>query len=217
MQTRFLKFLFLPVLSAILGHGIRRKAAISVVAMLMLTLSLVFPASATTETDYVTFSVGGFTTSGFNSPLGTAPTDPVTGSFTVTFDPTQGYAGDTADITLNSLTITTPGSPIAFDYYTSYPGGGDLMYVGGTNAGVNGCQFNTNDFCLVIDFFHNQPFVSSFTYTVAGRGEESYGAYSTNPNFTESITVTTVPLPATLLLFGSGLLGLGGWRRFRKS
>ena len=126
MQTRFLKFLFLPVLSAILGHGIRRKAAISVVAMLMLTLSLVFPASATTETDYVTFSVGGFTTSGFNSPLGTAPTDPVTGSFTVTFDPTQGYAGDTADITLNSLTITTPGSPIAFDYYTSYPGGGDL-------------------------------------------------------------------------------------------
>jgi hypothetical protein len=32
-----------------------------------------------------------------------------------------------------------------------------------------------------------------------------------------SATITTVPVPSTLLLLGSGLLGLGGWRRFRKS
>ena len=31
------------------------------------------------------------------------------------------------------------------------------------------------------------------------------------------ITCTPIPLPPSLLLLGSGLLGLGGWRRFRKS
>jgi hypothetical protein len=33
--------------------------------------------------------------------------------------------------------------------------------------------------------------------------------------FTGSIDV--VPLPPTVLLLGSGLIGLAGWRRFRKS
>jgi hypothetical protein len=36
---------------------------------------------------------------------------------------------------------------------------------------------------------------------------------------TVSVDVTinsSVPLPSTLLLFGPGLLGLAGWRRFRK-
>ena len=45
------------------------------------------------------------------------------------------------------------------------------------------------------------------------------------PNYSDLITIgdfgpnfdtTPVPLPPALLLFGSGLLGLGGWRRFRK-
>ena len=37
------------------------------------------------------------------------------------------------------------------------------------------------------------------------------------PTFTESnFEITTVPLPPTVWLLGSGLLGLAGWRRFRK-
>ena len=32
----------------------------------------------------------------------------------------------------------------------------------------------------------------------------------------DNISFTTVPLPASLLLLGSGLLGLAGWRTFRK-
>jgi hypothetical protein len=33
----------------------------------------------------------------------------------------------------------------------------------------------------------------------------------------EGLAINTVPLPPTVLLLGSGLLGLAGWRRFRKS
>jgi hypothetical protein len=37
------------------------------------------------------------------------------------------------------------------------------------------------------------------------------------PTFTESnFEITTIPLPPTVWLLGSGLLGLAGWRRFRK-
>jgi hypothetical protein len=48
--------------------------------------------------------------------------------------------------------------------------------------------------------------------------------YEFDPNFALSINgltsgpdVDPAPLPGTLVLMGSGLLGLGGWRRFRKS
>ncbi len=48
------------------------------------------------------------------------------------------------------------------------------------------------------------------TYTVTGHGDHSV-------NYSLSGTFTAVPLPSTLLLLGSGLLGLAGWRRLRKS
>lgn len=57
-------------------------------------LGLAGVASAATITDLVTFSATGFSstpTSGL-----TPPTDPVTGSFTITFDPTQTYTSTTA-------------------------------------------------------------------------------------------------------------------------
>jgi hypothetical protein len=38
------------------------------------------------------------------------------------------------------------------------------------------------------------------------------------PTFTESnFEITTIPLPPTMLLLGSGLLGLAGWRRFKEN
>lgn len=60
-----------------------------------------FQANAAPMTDDVSFSATGFTA----FPGGTAPVDPVTGSFTITLDPALNYSDDTADITLTSLNI----------------------------------------------------------------------------------------------------------------
>ena len=46
-------------------------------------------------------------------------------------------------------------------------------------------------------------------------GDGAKGRYFTDYKFW-SYSQTPVPLPPTVLLFGSGLLGLAGWRRFRK-
>jgi hypothetical protein len=39
---------------------------------------------------------------------------------------------------------------------------------------------------------------------------------TSNPGFEGVASPNSVPLPPTVLLLGSGLLGLAGWRRFRK-
>jgi len=70
--------------------------------------------------DLVTFTASGFT-SAFGEPV---PTDPVTGSFTITFDPTQTYVDQTVGITLNSLNISL-GSTLAFDYSPTANSHGD--------------------------------------------------------------------------------------------
>jgi hypothetical protein len=52
---------------------------------------------------------------------------------------------------------------------------------------------------------------------VSGSWQNDY-LFSNVRDFTfEAVTGTAVPLPSTFLLFGPGLLGLAGWRRFRKS
>jgi hypothetical protein len=51
--------------------------------------------------------------------------------------------------------------------------------------------------------------LSGGTYNVTDKSQ-SYGAYVT------SGALTSVPLPPSMFLLGSGLMGLAGWRRFRK-
>jgi hypothetical protein len=71
--------------------------------------------SAATITDNVSFTAFGFT-SAFG---GAVPTDPVTGSFTITFDPTQSYSDPTtAGIVLHSLNIALDSS-LSFTYSTT--------------------------------------------------------------------------------------------------
>jgi hypothetical protein len=75
------------------------------------------------------------------------------------------------------------------------------------NGGI-GVIFNTNDFLLQIFDFPTAP-RPIFYYSQVGM-DRVVGANLV------SLDVHVVPLPPSVFLLGSGLLGLAGWRRFRK-
>jgi hypothetical protein len=120
--------------------------------------------SAATVTDTVDFSATGFTT---GVGTGSAPTDPVTGSFTITFDPSLTYADPTtAGITLNNLNIAL-GSQIGFYYSPTGASAGEL-FVGGIQDGVCCVQISPtlyNDFYLHITNFSTDPAFEQLGYT----------------------------------------------------
>jgi hypothetical protein len=120
-------------------------------------------ATAATVTDLVTFSATDFTCVA-SCPT---PVDPVTGSFTITFDPTQTYTDETAGISLNSLGIALDSS-LAFDYSPTSMGAvtgasADELVVGGLADTVNKIQIepSTNDFLPAYKQFHDYSCVWS--------------------------------------------------------
>jgi hypothetical protein len=190
----------------------RAVIALSSALMLVTTLS----ASADTITDLVTFSATSF--SGGAPPSytgGTAPVDPVTGSFTITFDPTQTYS-DSTGITLNTLNISL-GSSLAFDYS---PSTGELV-VGGSSDGAASVFLESGnpDFYIQILNFSSASTFNQLGY-VTEDGSYFYSAIGTDAG-SVSVTpeVSATPLPAALPLFASGfgVMGLLGWRRKRKN
>jgi hypothetical protein len=98
-------------------------------------------ANAALVHDLVTFTASNFETDVGSSP---APVDPVTGSFTISFDPTLSYTDETAGITLTpgSLNIAL-GSTLSFSYNapTSMLPATTLV-VGGISDGAQQVQFN---------------------------------------------------------------------------
>jgi hypothetical protein len=184
------------------------------------------PATAATVTDVVTFSATSFT--GGPPPLytgGTAPTDPVTGSFTITFDPTLTYTDSTTGITLNSLNISLV-SALSFDYSpNSYTigattfGAGELV-VGGVESGACCITLPSTDpdFYLQILTVTTTPAFNQLGYLTAD-GSYFYSAIGTSGGSVTVTPVSTTPLPAALPLFATGLgaMGLFGWRRKRKN
>jgi hypothetical protein len=170
---------------------------------------------AGTVSDFVTFSANTFTASG-----GTVPTDPVNGSFTITFDPTLTYADSTSGITLNSLNIAL-GSALSFDYSptsqtvdgTTYAAG--ELVVGGIANGAGIVQYSpaTDDFWLFINTFATTPAFNQVGYAQVAAGNNLF--YTTGPTGTVSVEPAPVPLPAAawLLLSALGGIGLAGKRK----
>ena len=108
-------------------------------------------ASAANQTFDVTFSANSFSSINFNPP----PVDPVTGSFRITFDTSQTYLNDTADIQAKTLNIDI-SSLFSFTYSAAgVPGESapDQLVVGGLQDGAAHVRFSpaSNDFWLFID------------------------------------------------------------------
>jgi hypothetical protein len=195
---------------------------------LLLLATTTGTARASTITDDVTFDIP-FTSGTYGGgapPFYTGGTSgAVTGSFTITFDPTMTYTDDTAGITDTSLTGITSDSAFSFDYSPSaYMAGGTTfaageLVVGGVETGA--CciaePFADNDFYLQILTFATSPTFEQFGYDTSS-GDYFYT--DTPPVAgTASITVTpattAVPEPSSLLFLSAGLLALAGasWRK----
>lgn len=218
MQARLLKYLFLLDLGGGWDHSRQRMLIwVSCMALALLPLSMASTCSADSMTFNVSFSATGFTGYNFNGPIPGAipPNDPFSGSFSITFDPTVNTP-DTS--TGGSFTYTGGGSfalsaPLTLGY--NYNTTSHDLFIGGMGGGdtVQNLPTNTNDFCLELRWNGTNltyglffDYVSTVTPDVWS-WRASSGSASANP----------VPLPGAVWLLGSGLLGLGGWKRFRKS
>jgi PEP-CTERM motif len=203
-------------------RNLRATLLLQGILLAALVMSLAtLPASASTIVDNVTFTAY-FTSPNYGGgagPLytsGATPASPVTGSFTLTFDPTQTYLDNTAAITNPVLGGITSDSVFAFDYspnaytigITTFAAG--ELVVGGSAAGACCIDLDTaNDFYLQILTFTTSPTFNQLGYATYPSNDYFY---TLNGSSGGSVTVTpqtaVTPEPGTLMLFGSGLLGL---------
>jgi PEP-CTERM motif len=185
-------------------------------------------ANAATVDELVNFTVGGFT-SAFGEPV---PTDPVTGSFTISFDPTQTYTDETAEIVLNSLNIGLD-SALSFDYSPTANGNGaaDELVVGGLETGAGAITLGPTgaDFYLHLLTFTSSPTFQQLGYRPAETTSDSnYFFTPTNDDGlpAEGVTFTvvtspvtpSVPEPSTWAMMALGFAGIGflAYRKHRK-
>jgi PEP-CTERM motif len=183
------------------------------VAILALALSdMPAPAKAATVTDIISFSdIGTYQVSGG----GFYNADAVaSGSFNITFDPTQVYLTQSIAGIISNLIVSVTDDRFAPPNLTLNPittfafdGAGTLTLY--SNAALNKTLDNTPNITIGIN---------GWAYS------QSSSVWYSQTNFLDTLTtsgdvsIAQTPLPAALPLFagGLGVIGLLGWRRKRK-
>ena len=198
--------------------------AFAVSALALSTVVSIGPARASTLTYDITFSdTGTYATDG--DPTHGYTTGTASGSFQITFNPTQLYLTQSIAGIINGPTysVTDPyfsGSPLPLKTiaYFAFDGAGTLTlssdptlsksFFGSIDItiGINGWAYGTASSVWYAQDQYGHTLTASGTATIT---EQPPGAPA--PGET--------PLPAALPLFASGLGGLGllGWRRKRKN
>ena len=187
----------------------RLLAVMTVVVGLGVALIFVPPVGAAPITRTYDFSAIDF--SAFSAAV--PPTDPVTGSVTVTFD----AALTSLDLPVDAITLTIGTHTYsAAEVTADFPfGATPTLLIGATVLGNDQLQNGTDDFAFVIDDASTtNPTLALFSYTTVGSVdlfETSTGAV------TVESPVASVPEPGSWLMLATGLAGVLGFGRRRSA
>ena len=178
--------------------------------IIFLALLLLFPANFA----YAAPITVNFTANDFSILAGSnqAPTDPVTG--TIVYDATDVYSPINS---LTSITMTIDGHAYAVGELAFISPWGSEQLIGGAINGADGTGGANNDFWL--NWYTATLTPDNFTYTdalVPGIWRSvAFSQFSvTGPG---GPGPAPVPEPATMLLLGSGIVGLAATRARRRT
>ncbi|PZU09519.1 PEP-CTERM sorting domain-containing protein [Sphingomonas sp.] len=181
------------------------------------------PAHAALITKTIDFSANDFVDlNGSAVPLYSS----ASGSFTLTFDTSLDYAGDTANIIVNSFSGVPVASPFGFTYYAS----SGFLFIGGTQNGPNYVGYGTDDYALVLDLTNlaapravtcADPGINCGASTGdAGILVSGYTSSLSNTAFFQKAAATVVtsdvPEPASWMTMMLGFAGIGALARRRR-
>jgi PEP-CTERM motif-containing protein len=165
-------------------------------------------------TETYAFTFGDFTDILAGSP---PPLTSLTGSVTLTFDPTITTHNNTSDIVVNSLSDMFVDSPVGF--FAGQVGSSFLISIGGRASGVGAFIVGSNDFFMTLQFADAASLGNPQLFKNAVGLGTAY-SLTTDPAsafFAQSGSVSAVPEPSTWTLMLLGFAGIGFAACFRRN